>query len=88
MGGLFVLAVMDSSLFVSGSTYQFAVGAQAPLKGGSESCGDKAGGSPQVSVAGPSLVVVGDSSLPVAWGFLSSCSILVSSSKVSLGAPL
>ena len=38
VGGLFVLAVMDSSLFVSGSTYQFAVGAQAPLKGGSESC--------------------------------------------------
>ena len=33
-------------------------------------------------MAGSSLVAVGDSSLPVAWGFLSSCSILVSS-KVS-----
>ena len=38
MEGLFVLAVVDSSLFVSGGTDQFAVGAQAPLKGGSESC--------------------------------------------------
>ena len=37
-GGLFVLAVVDSSLFVLGGTYQFAVGAQPPLKGGSESC--------------------------------------------------
>ena len=26
-----------------------------------------------------SLIVVGDSSLPVAWGFLSSCGVLVSS---------
>ena len=38
VGGLFVLAVVDSSLFVLGGTYQFAVGAQPPLKGGSESC--------------------------------------------------
>ena len=37
-GGVSVLAVVGSSLFVSGGTYQFAVGAQAPLKGGSESC--------------------------------------------------
>ena len=36
--GISVLAVMGSSLFVSGGAYQFAVGAQAPLKGGSESC--------------------------------------------------
>ena len=36
--GLFVLVVVDSSLFVSGGTYQFAVGAWAPLKGDSESC--------------------------------------------------
>ena len=35
-----------------------------------------------------SLIMVGDSSLHVAWGFLSNCGVLVSSSKVSVGAPL
>jgi len=35
-----------------------------------------------------SLVVVEDSSLHVAWVFLSSCGVLVSASPVSVGAPL
>ena len=35
-----------------------------------------------------SLVVVEDSSLHVAWVFLSSCSVLVSSFPVSVGSPL
>lgn len=34
-----------------------------------------------------SLAVVGDSSLPVAWGFLPSCSEIVSSSQISVGPP-
>ena len=34
------------------------------------------------------LVVVGASYLPVAWGFLSSCGVLVRSSQVSMGALL
>ena len=60
-------------------------GLGAPLKGSRGSCQDEAGGSSGVPlggsslivVGGSSLIVVGDSSLPVAWGFLSSCGVLV-----------
>ena len=37
--------------------------------------------------ASTSLVVVGDSSLPVAWVFLSSCGVLVGSSVVVMASP-
>ena len=40
----------------------------------------KQGGSSGVPLEGSSLIVVGDSSLPLALGFLSSCGVLVSSS--------
>jgi len=45
-------------------------------------------GAPLEFLWGSSLIVVGDSSLPVAWGFLSSCGVLVSSSRISVGALL
>ena len=61
---------------------------RTPLKGGSRPCRDEASGSSRVLVVGSSLVVVGASCLPVAWGFLSICGVLMSSFQVSLGAPL
>ena len=57
-----------------------------PLKEDRGSCQDEAGGSSGVPLEGSSLIVVGDSSLPLALGFLSSCGVLVSSSQVSVGA--
>ena len=87
-GGIYVLAVVDSSLFVSGGGYEFTVGFGPPLKGGSRPCRDEASGSSRVLVVGSSLVVVGASCLPVAWGFLSICGVLMSSFQVSSGAPL
>ena len=78
--GSYILVVVCSSLFLSGGTYQFGVGARGSSKRGSRSCRDEADGSSWVSVVGSSLVVVGNSSLPVAWGFLYSCGVLVNSS--------
>ena len=51
--GISVLAVMGSSLFVSGGAYQFAVGARTPLKRGRISCQNEAGGSFQVWCGDP-----------------------------------
>ena len=48
----------------------------------------KHGASLEFLWGGSSLIVVGASSLPAAWGFLSSCDVLVSSSRVSVGALL
>ena len=78
--GSYILVVVCSSLFFSGGTYQFGVGARGSSKRGSRSCRDEAGCFSQVSVGGSSLVVVRASSLPVAWVFLSSCGVVVSSS--------
>lgn len=51
--GISVLAVMGSSLFVSGSAYQFAVGVRTSLKRGRISCQNEAGGSFQVWCGDP-----------------------------------
>ena len=78
--GSYIPVVVCSSLFFSGGPYQVCVGAWGSSKRGSRSCRDEAGCFSQVSVGGSTLVVVRASSLPVAWVFLSSCGVVVSSS--------
>jgi len=76
-------------LYLSQETHIILLwGLGAPLKGGRGSFQDEAGGLLWSSFGGFSLVVVGDSSIPVAWEFLSSCDVLVSSSRVSVEALL
>ena len=50
--GSYILVVVCSSLFFSGGTYQFGVGARGSSKRGSRSCRDEAGCFSQVSVGG------------------------------------
>lgn len=84
--GISVLEVVASSLFISEGTYQFPVGVRAPLKRDNRPVEMKQGA--PLEFQWGSLVVLEDSSLHVAWVFLSSCSALVSSSPVTVGAPL
>ena len=57
--GISVLEVVGSSLFVSGSTYQYARELRSPLKGDSRSCRDESEGSSRVLVRVSFLIVVG-----------------------------
>ena len=84
--GISVLEVVASSLFISEGTYQFPVGVRAPLKRDNRPVEMKQGA--PLEFQWGSLVVLEDSSLHVAWVFLSSCSALVSSFPVTVGAPL
>lgn len=75
-------------MFSQAEHIDLVCGLRDSLKGGSGSCRDETGGSSQVSVGSSSLVVVRDSSPPVTWVLLSSCSVLVSSSQASVVVPL
>jgi len=76
----YILAVVVSFLLLSGGGINLVWGLGALLKEAAEPV--------KMKQACSSLVVVGASSLPVAWVFLSSCGVVVSSSRVSLVAPL